>query len=365
MLQRERYIRTLTFQAVDRPPLVEWPIRTGTMNAWLAQGYPKGVEPARLFGLDTLEIGPPIQGGMLPAFEETILEDNGQYRIWQDALGAVRKDFSADSTPGFVTRSWLKFAVEGWQDFAGMQKRYDAANPARYEELTVQQADILNKGPVPVHLAVPYLFWTARDWMGFENLCCTFYDDPALIDAMFSFIAGFTLEVLRRVLDKIHLDSIELKEDMAYKHAPMISPEMFRRHMLPHYIKLVDFVKSKGVDVVFVDCDGYPGGLIPLWIQAGVDGMSPCEIAAGNDMLALRREYSHFALLGGIDKRELAKDRRAVYNEVMGKVPQLLEKGGYIPHTDHAVPPDVPLSNYLYYRELLARLAYGEPVPQP
>ena len=43
----------------------------------------------------------------------------------------------------------------------------------------------------------------------------------------------------------------------------------------------------------------------------------------------------------------------------------MLEKGGYIPHVDHGIPHDVPLVNYLYYRELLTNLALGKSVREP
>jgi hypothetical protein len=29
----------------------------------------------------------------------------------------------------------------------------------------------------------------------------------------------------------------------------------------------------------------------------------------------------------------------------------LMEDGGYLPHTDHSVPPDVPFQNYLYFMQ--------------
>lgn len=41
---------------------------------------------------------------------------------------------------------------------------------------------------------------------------------------------------------------------------------------------------------------------------------------------------------GGLDKRVLAKDKHAI-EEVFGKVPPMLEKGGFIPAIDQAVPP--------------------------
>ena len=58
-------------------------------------------------------------------------------------------------------------------------------------------------------------------------------------------------------------------------------------------------------------------------------------------------------LVGGIDKRALARDRAAVRAEVDRTVPFMLEHGGWIPSVDHSVPHDVPLENYEYYLELV------------
>jgi uroporphyrinogen decarboxylase len=71
------------------------------------------------------------------------------------------------------------------------------------------------------------------------------------------------------------------------------------------------------------------------------------------DPLALRREYGRdLAFCGGIDKRALSRDRRAIEAEVHAKIPPMLEKGGFIPHLDHTFPPDIPYENFLYYMEM-------------
>ena len=196
--------------------------------------------------------------------------------------------------------------------------------------------------------------------MGFENLCMNFYDEPELMEEVFEFITDFTINAMEKCVREVKPDIVELKEDMAYKHAPMISPEMFRKFMRKHDIRIIDFFKKHGADVIFVDCDGFPGGLIDEWIEIGIDAVSPCEVAAGNDLLKLREQYPKFGFMGGIDKRELAKSKKDIYQEVMSKVPQMLEKGGFIPHVDHAVPFDVSLENYKYYNELRSRIIRGE-----
>jgi uroporphyrinogen decarboxylase len=178
---------------------------------------------------------------------------------------------------------------------------------------------------------------------------------------MMEFQTDFIIETLRPSIDRIDIDMAELKEDMAYKHAPMISPAMFKRFMYPQYVRLISFLKAHGVKHVYVDCDGYPGNeLIALWLDAGVDAISPCEVAAGNEIMKLRADFPGLGLYGGIDKRALARSHREIDQEVLGKVPWMLKRGGYIPHIDHAIPHDVPLENYQYYRKLLTKVACGD-----
>jgi hypothetical protein len=54
-------------------------------------------------------------------------------------------------------------------------------------------------------------------------------------------------------------------------------------------------------------------------------------------------------MMGGIDKRALAAGKTEIDREVR-KVERMLSKGGYLPCVDHAVPPEVSLVNYKYFR---------------
>jgi uroporphyrinogen decarboxylase len=54
-----------------------------------------------------------------------------------------------------------------------------------------------------------------------------------------------------------------------------------------------------------------------------------------------------------VDKRTLAHGPAAIDAELVRLRP-LIEEGGYIPHTDHSIPPDVSFDNFRYYMEKLA-----------
>ncbi len=59
--------------------------------------------------------------------------------------------------------------------------------------------------------------------------------------------ADFIIAIMSQILDVIKVDAFGFWEDMAYNHAPLISPEMVRRYMLPRYRKVAEFLRKRGV----------------------------------------------------------------------------------------------------------------------
>ena len=93
--------------------------------------------------------------------------------------------------------------------------------------------------------------------------------------------------------------------------------------------------------------------------MTGVNLLFPMEVAAGCDVNDWRARYPTLGMLGNIDKRALREGcpRQDIEDEVMSKVPQLVERGGFAPMVDHAVPPDVPFENFCYFINLLREVA--------
>ena len=74
------------------------------------------------------------------------------------------------------------------------------------------------------------------------------------------------------------------------------------------------------------------------------------------DPLELRNRYGKdVQMMGGIDKREIAKGKEAIKKEVK-KIPKLINEGGYIPRIDHSISSDISFQNYKYYIKLLKEL---------
>jgi len=234
----------------------------------------------------------PVELGIYPPFEVQIIEEDESGLTWRDEKGIVMHDAGRKlGTPGFRTRSYLSHPVSGFGDWPKMQRRFDSHSPGRFPDNWDNLVQSYGSRVMPLVVIVYGLFSLCRDWVGFENLCLLFYDDLKLIDEMMEHVVRFYSELLGKALAEADVDCVVISEDMAYKHGAMISPEMMDRFMLPRHERLVRLLRKHGVPLVMVDSDGHIGQMIPLWIEAGIDGTYPCEIAAANDPLAYREQY--------------------------------------------------------------------------
>ena len=375
MTARERFISTLTFGDPDRVFYYFGVPRRSTFAAWYLQGLPEMNESEEFgklsefdefTGIDLLERDLPIDAGILPAFEEEILETTEHGQIWRDRLGIIMHD-AGDSlnTPGFRTRTYVSHPVKKRADWPAIRDRYDPHTAGRYPDSWEKLVEQYRSRDFPTMVTVPSLYWKTRDWVGFEGLSVMFYDDPHLVHEMMEHVTIFIIEVYKRAVRDGMIDCLMLNEDMAYKHASMISPDMFREFMLPRYRRIIRELKGAGLPLVAVDSDGHVGELIPLWIEAGADAHWPIEIAAHNDPVEYRKRFgTAIANWGGIDKRAIRTKER-VYDEIMNKVPWLIEKKGFLPMFDHGIPPDVPIRPYLYMCELIKAVAEHRNPPEP
>jgi uroporphyrinogen decarboxylase len=304
---------------------------------------------------------------MLPPFEVETLEETERHIIYRHANGIISRALKEGESRGMRSSmdEYIAFPVRDREDFRELKKRYEPHLQGRYSPLwrKLSLPGWLNRQHVLIlgrNCSTLGFYWRAREWMGTEALSFAWYDQPDLMHEMMEFIADFTIEVARPVLQEVTPDYIFINEDMAMKNGPLLSPRTYRAFIFPHMRRLVDFFKQSGVPYILVDTDGNSEPLIPLLMEAGVDGLWPLERAADMDPLAIRQKYGRdLRLWGGVDKRALAKDKPAIDAHLRSLAP-LVEDGGFIPTVDHLVPPDVPLENFRYYMEQKQLLLKGE-----
>lgn len=342
----------MRFEPVDRAPFWDFGYWSETPDVWRTQGLPEtvtvssgsaGVES--FFGFDPV-LSVPVRFGPIPAFEEKVLQEDEDTRVIVDADGITQQV----SKQGSSIPHFLEYPVKTRQDWEAYKERFRADEPRRYPENWDEVVVWLRPRDCPLTIGAGGFFGNLRNVLGFERLMHTYYDDPAWIHEMNEFFLTFWQQVIERALVELDVDAATMWEDMAYRGAPLISPAMFREFMLPYYQRMTGFLRDHGVDIVIVDSDGDMALLLDLFVEGGVPAMLPFEVRAGMDVLAVRQRFGdRLAIIGGIDKHELSKDRAAIDRELQTKLPPLLRTGGFIPTVDHRVPPTVPYENYQYY----------------
>ncbi len=370
MTDRERYLETLLFGRPDRIPFLPGLPRESTLKAWRGQGLAEGAdweeEVRKKIGIEPApkREKPPVllKAEMIPQFEEKVLEEKERTLIVQDWKGNVCEisreyDVSYLRIPkDFVTRKWIRCPVENRADWEAMKKRYDPDDPARIPEGLAALGKKLSHRDHVIGISVPGPFWQMREWLGFENLCMLFLDDPGLAAEMTAFWEGFVARLLDNVLARFPVDFVYVTEDIAYKEKAMISPAMNRKFLQPCYRRWHGIVRANRCPLYIMDSDGFIGELMPIWIESGFNVCYPLEAAAGNDLNGLRKTFGKkMAFIGGIDKRAMARGG-AVIRAEMSRIKPAVRSGGYIPGCDHGVPSDVGWKEFREYCEILARM---------
>jgi len=306
-----------------------------------------------LLGLDSYLAKFPID--FSPRLTKRIVEEDEKQRTLTDAYGLtvrVLKD-------GAATPEVLDYPIKSRADLERYLERYDAGLMRQLQAEARSLAPGLADRSYPIRLGGgPFGFtFFPRSLMGEVGYMTALYEDPGLIHRFNEFFLGHAMEYWGKILDAVEIDCVMILEDVAYRNGPMISPEMFESFALPYTERLVDFVRQFGVDCIVVDCDGRIDALIPLWVRAGVTGLFPVE--AVNDIVSIREAFPRLQLLGGIDKRPLIRGDRRRIDEELERVRPLVERGGYLPHVDHAVPADVAWESFRCYRERLNHMIDG------
>ncbi len=325
MNSRERFIATFHFGHPDRVPFYDDDIGEETLRRWHKEGMPEASDLARLFGLETWETVP-VNRDMIPRF-------GGRLRS--------RKDFYR------------------------LQRSYDPDDEARCPS---NWEDLVEK-------------WRQRDhplgidaWPGFlrplnvsdpatlKDLIRLMYLDSEFVSAMTGFITDFSIRSMERALEEVEIDYAVIREPIAENRGPVIPPSLFNKYVIPCYGRITKKLHSHGIDVIILSTFGNVKSLIPLCLEAGVNGLKCGGTRNANqDYVSLRERYGRrLLLIGGIDVEVLTRDKAAIRSEILSKVPHLIRSGGYVPTVDNRVREHVPFENYAYYRTLVAQLALAD-----
>ncbi len=355
MDNKERYHAVTHYEPFDRCFQWEFGPYEETNKRWRSEGMPEDEYLATLAGYDRFEVAP-VNVGLLPGFDYEDLEETDDYQIYRDRDGVIKK--KRKDTPPPAMPQYLRYPLQTREDWKrDFLKRLNPESPVRLPLWWESWKNQVQHRDYPLGVPAGSMFGWIRNWMGIEGVSLMIYDDPKFIQEMMETVTDLICEVLKKVIFEVDFDFAQMWEDMAYKTASIISPKHFRELMMPGYRKITDLLHSAGIDIIMLDSDGNVDELIPLWLECGINFIYPMEVAAGMDVVKLRKKFGRdLRIGGGMDKRVLTTTKEAVRDMVEEKS-ALIKEGGYFPGIDHAIPPDIPWENFMYYRKLVLEVS--------
>ncbi len=323
MDSRERLRQTFSFAGSCVPPRYESEFSDEVVQAWHVQGLAADRAPEEFFGLEAREsLG--IRWRRHRRDRLPVVDDEA-------SLDAVRRAFDAGDPRKFPADWGVR--VRNWQD------RHFALFASPWNEGLLQVIGISNGESLRRALV---------------GLC----ERPDLVKAAMDHYATYVEGLLDRALSEVKLDYAVLYEPIASNHAPVISPAMYERLVLPALRRVVECLERHGVEFRFMWSAGQVKALVPLWLDAGMNGLVLNQAGqAGISYGALRKEFGpELLFFGGIDWRSVAKGPETTDTFLEREVRPVLEDGGYIPHLDDTVRVYMPFDHFRYYRRRLDAL---------
>lgn len=347
---RERFCTVLDGGVPDRVPFQDtyW---QSTLTRWQREGLPDNIDPQVYFGCEMARLG----GDYSLRFSERTLEESERYRLYVDSDGATRKviRIGDDWTP-----HWVEFSIVDRSAWERERERM-AFVPERVPGNVEQIYEKARAQGLFVTFQVHACFHPTWHRIGLERMLIALIEEPEWIADMFAAHTQLIIDLYEGFKARgVQFDGAWLSDDLGYRAAPLISPQMYQKQVQPYHRRACEHFAADGIKTI-LHSDGDVRSLIPHFLDAGFSALHPLEAKAGLNVDDLKREYGNrLVCFGNIDVRSLAGTRADIEAEIAAKVGRGKEGGGYIFHSDHSVPSDVSLENYRYALELFERYGY-------
>jgi uroporphyrinogen decarboxylase len=336
MTRSERFLTALNVRQPDRVPLFDFLFQQPLYERLT------GVRPESYNGPDAVRLALALDhdgvwlpfGGFLGYRPEYLADD-----IYRDEWGTTfRKNDSS-----WPIDAPIAYPLSSRSDLA----RYhppDPTLPGRTDE--IDAARRMDHGGLALTGGVQGPLTTAWLLMGYEAICFALYDDPCFLKEIFRISNEFFKEAARRLVDA-GCAAVWVSEDLGSSSGGFFSPEHYRRHVLPPFAELAEYIHGLGVPVILHSCGRIVDYLDDL-AGTPISAIHPLQRTAGMDLASMKERYGRrFCIIGNIDSsRTLPYGTPAdVAREVREAIDIAAPGGGYILASDHSLHDGIPVEN--------------------
>lgn len=325
MIPRERVLAALERKPTDRVPFVETAVGLGIGERLLNRKTPLISLPQ--LGLNLRQVEDE------KALSRLLHRDNISIRLTAPTFSEAPKGSGGQSFAG-------DGLIKTMDDFQKKFSLPDPEDPSLFEPL---KPFIERKDEFAVIFSTRLGFLSALISIGFQTTMESIYLNPELIDAVMGAYVDWSARVLRRVCE-MGVDAVATTDDFAFRSGPFMSPEAFRRWVVPYHQRAI-----KEITVPWIlHTDGEVHAILQDLLAMGIQGIHPIDPNC-MDIRAFKREHGHrVCVLGNVNVNTLSMGTpEATYSEVRGLIRDLGPGFGYMLSSGNSVPDYVRPENVL------------------
>lgn len=226
----------------------------------------------------------------------------------------------------------------------------DPAQDGRFRGLREQARDLYEN--TSHALVAGHIMWGPFELgcalRGYEQFCLDLLTDETLARTVLENNLQLALRFWDAYLAEVG-DYIQVAaggDDLGMQTGTLISPDMYRSFIKPLHKRLFDFIKSRTKAKIFLHSCGSVYDLIPDFIEAGVEILSPVQFTAAKmDLVRLKREFGKHLTFwgGGVDTQHVLP--AGTIQEIRAQVSRVFDimapGGGFVFVPVHNIQADI------------------------
>jgi uroporphyrinogen decarboxylase len=296
----------------------------------------------RLLGIDCRMVATRYVGSKARQLPDgTLIDAWGTHRRRMRNEFGTYEEYASHPLAGAETVSdvldWTWPSPDDW-DVAGVREQCERQNAEVRHHLRYEVGGIFEWS------------WALR---GFERFLLDLVEKPDVACAIMDRFTDLYIENTVRVIEAAGglLDMVYTYDDVGMQNGLLVSPRMWRRHILPRHQRLNAAIRAADhpVKIMYHSCGAVYPLIGPFVEEMDIDVLNPLQPrAAGMDMARIKTEFGgRLAFHGGVDIQQTLPHGTPedVQAEVRERCRILGEGGGYICTSAHYIQADTPLEN--------------------
>ena len=234
----------------------------------------------------------------------------------------------------------------------------DPADPIRFETMKERAEKVVfgEKSAYILGRQFAGIFETAAWLRGFENFFSDLSLNPGFAEALMDIILELKYKYWEKALEAVGDNVLLVAEadDLGTQDRLIVSPKMYRKFIKPRHKKLVDFIKAKAKNKVYIffHCCGAISDILPDIIECGIDILNPWQVSAkGMDTKEFKKNFGKDITIwgGGCDTQLILPHGtpQQVRDETKKRIEDLAPGGGFVFNPVHNIQGEVPPENIM------------------